>query len=159
MVAAIVREANPERIVLFGPAASATMHEASDVDPLVVPKTAAPRQTARRLRRHATRHAPPLHIVVAPAADARADTTHGTVRGARSADARSRARRDARGRRGGTDKTRRGGSEPAPPASAVTAGIGRAAQPHQPKRTRQGANDRQRTAKPGPKRKTAAQAR
>ena len=55
MVAAIVREANPERIVLFGPAASATMHEASDVDPLVVPETAAPRQTARRLRRHAKR--------------------------------------------------------------------------------------------------------
>ncbi len=69
IVAAIVRAANPERIVLFGSAANGTMDQDSDLDLLVVMETTRPRKTAQQLRSRAPRKCPPLDIVVATAAD------------------------------------------------------------------------------------------
>ena len=69
VVAAIVRTANPQQIVLFGSAADGTMDQDSDLDLLVVMETTTPRKTAQRLRSSAPRGCPPLDIVVATAAD------------------------------------------------------------------------------------------
>ena len=65
IVDAIVRAARPERIILFGSAATGTMNERSDLDLLVVMDTATPRREAQRLMSATPPQSPPLDLLVA----------------------------------------------------------------------------------------------